>query len=67
MPSSLYTPLVLRGGEWFGDPGSVSEETLSQIALEELHRQLGIAAQPLFINTSIKIKRLAYHCFSILK
>ncbi len=45
------------GGEWFGElfgePGSVSEETLSQIALEELHRQLGITAQPSYINTSI--------------
>lgn len=45
------------GGEWFselfGDPGSVCADALSQIALEELHRQLGITAQPSFINTSI--------------
>ncbi len=45
------------GGEWFnglfGDPGSVHEDTLSQIALEELNRQIGITAPPSFINTAI--------------
>ncbi len=73
------------GGEWFGelfgDPGSVSEETLSQIALEELHRQLGIAAQPSFISTSIlrdsiaqyavghqdKLSECNYYCCAIYK
>ncbi len=45
------------GGEWFdglfGDPGSVREDTLSQIALEELNRQIGISAPPSFISTAI--------------
>nr|QIA61821.1 protoporphyrinogen oxidase [Halichondria panicea]QIZ30884.1 protoporphyrinogen oxidase [Halichondria panicea] len=54
-PSTRLT--VMMGGEWFdglfGDPGSVREDTLSQIALEELNRQIGISAPPSFISTAI--------------
>ena len=45
------------GGEWFGelfgDPSTAHTRTLSQVALEELHRQLGIAVQPSYMNTLI--------------
>lgn len=48
---------VMLGGEWFqelfGDPSTCQKDTLSQTALEELHKHLGITAQPSFINTGI--------------
>jgi len=45
------------GGEWFrevlGDPAIVDKTVLAQIALNELHNQLGITAQPSFINANV--------------
>ena len=45
------------GGEWFesllGDPTHVSEQTLAEVAVQELESHLGIVERP-----SVKISRI---------
>lgn len=48
---------VMLGGEWFGEvfgsPEEVSEDSIAQVALEELRNQLGIVRQPCEILSRI--------------
>ena len=49
---------VMMGGEWFeelfGDPSTVSEDTILSTALEALQQQLGISQQPSHTIVSIE-------------
>ena len=48
---------VMLGGEWFeeqfGNPADVSEDTMAQVAKEELQHHLGIEKQPITVISRI--------------
>lgn len=52
----------MLGGEWFealfGSPDEVSEETITQVALEELETQLSLTARPTNVFCKIQKVRL---------
>ena len=49
---------VMMGGEWFeelfGDPSTVSEDTILSTALEALQQHLGISQQPSHTIVSVE-------------